>query len=92
MPVLMLVRISLRIIPERVNTFSVWLDAFEPSAGYGPAVSWGIWLTQLVVDVGVGVAVAPPIGVEVALAVGVAVALVVGVAVDVAAGARISRK
>src|SRR4051812_49883795 len=55
LPVLMLVRISLRTIPERVSTFTVWFDefAFEPSAGYGPPVSCGISVTQAVVDVGV---------------------------------------
>src|SRR3954453_18199377 len=74
LPVLMLVRISLRTIPERVSTFTVWFDefAFEPSAGYGPPVSCGISATQVV------------IGVAVALVVGVAVALVVAVAVGVA--------
>gem|GEM_PF-1805827 len=57
--VLRLVRISLRTIPEQFRTFSAWLDAFEPSARYGPAVSCGISSTQTVgAVVGVVVAIA----------------------------------
>src|SRR4051812_5630068 len=47
-PVPRLVRMSLRTMPESASAFRFCLEACEPSAGYGPAVSWGISATMAV--------------------------------------------
>ena len=62
LPVPRLLRRSLRTIPESASALSDWFEAFEPSAGYGPAVSSGMSLTQATADalaLGVADGVAP---------------------------------
>src|SRR4051812_17124963 len=75
-PVPRLVRMSRRTMPESASAFSVLLVACDPSAGYGPAVSWGISTTVVVAAVaGAAAVVAVAVAVVAAVAVGVVVAV-----------------